>query len=86
MIKKIFKGVIVFFLLLFICFGILYFLKNEKIPVGNDSEKADILAYKMNAALNKKAWDSTNVISWTHKGSRGHEHEASGYCAGSADC
>ena len=68
MIKKIFKAIIIFFTLLFISLGILYFFNNEKLPVGSNLEKADILAYKMNAALNKNAWDSINIISWTHKG------------------
>lgn len=68
MIKNIFKAIIIFFTLLVISLGILYFFKNEKLPVGSNSEKADILAYKMNAALNKNAWDSINIISWTHKG------------------
>ena len=68
MLKKIFRGAIIFFLLIFISFGLIYFFKNEKLPVGNISEKADSLAYKMNKALNKNAWDSTNIISWTHKG------------------
>lgn len=49
-----------------------YFFLNEKLPVGENPAKADELAKKMQIALNKTAWDSTNVISWKYKG--GHEH------------
>lgn len=49
-----------------------YFFLNEKLPVGENPAKADEMAKKMQTALNKAAWDSTNVISWKYKG--GHEH------------
>lgn len=44
-----------------------YFILNEKLPTGENPAKADELAKKMMKALNKSAWDSTNVIAWTHK-------------------
>jgi hypothetical protein len=48
-----------------------YLVLNEKLPTGENPTKADELANKMLKALNKSAWDSTNVIAWTHKG--GHQ-------------
>lgn len=48
-----------------------YFILNEKLPIGENPAKADELANKMLKALNKSAWDSTNVVVWTHKG--GHQ-------------
>ena len=43
----------------------MYFAFNEKLPKGENSKKADELATKMLTALNKTAWDSTNVLAWT---------------------
>jgi hypothetical protein len=51
--------------------GIYAFL-NEKLPVGENPTKAEELANKMQNALNKAAWDSTNVITWQFKG--GHTY------------
>lgn len=48
-----------------------YFILNQKLPTGENPTKADELANKMLKALNKTAWDSTNVVAWTHKG--GHQ-------------
>lgn len=48
-----------------------YFILNEKLPTGENPAKADELANKMLKALNKTAWDSTNVVVWTFKG--GHQ-------------
>ena len=65
---KIIKGllyVIVAFVVLLVG---AYFVLNEKLPSGENAEKADVLANKMLTALNKSAWDSTNVVAWTHKG------------------
>ena len=45
-----------------------YFFFNEKLPAGENQAKADTLATKMQTALNKPAWDSTNVVSWSFKG------------------
>ena len=48
-----------------------YLVLNEKLPTGENPAKADELANKMLKALNKTAWDSTNVVAWTLKG--GHQ-------------
>lgn len=48
-----------------------YLVLNKKLPTGDNPAKADELANKMLNALKKPAWDSTNVVAWTHKG--GHQ-------------
>lgn len=64
---------IVFYIVAVIAFLLLgtYFFLNEKLPVGENSAKADEMAKKMQTALNKAAWDSTNMVSWNYKG--GHK-------------
>lgn len=69
MIKKIAKIFIIILVILTGAFGIIYFAKNEKLPKGDSPEKADEMANKMLVALNKPAWDSTNLVSWTFAGS-----------------
>ena len=49
------------FLLILTAWG---FMKHESKPVANPSATADQLAQKMMAAVNKPAWDTTNIISW----------------------
>ncbi|MFY7909311.1 MAG: hypothetical protein ACOVO2_07155 [Emticicia sp.] len=66
--KKVFLYIAVAILALVI---VGYLVLNEKLPTGENPTKADELANKMLKALNKSAWDSTNVVAWTHKG--GHQ-------------
>lgn len=49
-----------------------FVLLNEKRPQITESAEADQLAMKLLDAVNKQAWDSTNVITWQYKG--GHTH------------
>jgi hypothetical protein len=72
MLKKIGIILVVMFAILASTFGIIYLTQNEKLPVGDQPEKADQLAKKMLAALNKPAWDSTNIAAWTFAG--GHKY------------
>lgn len=65
---KIIKGFLYVIVAFVVLLGIAYFVLNEKLPSGDNAEKADILANKMLTALNKSAWDSTNVVGWTFKG------------------
>jgi len=65
---KIILGVVVFLTLpTLLFFGFLYFKYNEDLPVGTQSEQADILASKMLESLNYEAYKSTNYIEWTFK-------------------
>lgn len=72
MLKKISRIFVIILVILASVFGIIYFTQNEKLPVGDNPEKADQLANKMLSALNKPAWDSTNLVTFTFAG--GHKY------------
>jgi hypothetical protein len=48
--------------------GVLYFTLNKPLPQGESGQAAGALAERMLGAVNKTAWDSTNVVKWTFKG------------------
>ncbi len=48
--------------------AILYFIFNESRPDGVEGEKAEALAKKIEAAVDKAAWDTTQYIQWTFRG------------------
>jgi hypothetical protein len=66
--KKLFKIIGYVLLILIVLLTAAFFKYNEKRPVGIKSENAEALAQKMMQAVNKSAWDSTNIISWTSRG------------------
>ncbi len=67
MLKKILFSFIV---LLGIVLGFIWYM-NEPLPTGNEGLEAEELADSMLEALNKPAWDSLKVISWSFP--RGHD-------------
>jgi len=66
--KKFLKiiGVIIIGLLLFV--GVYYFANNESLPKGTKGKEAEELAQKMMNAINKKAFDTTEIIEWNFRG------------------
>lgn len=65
---KIIAGIGIFFTLptlLLYCF--LYYKYNEDLPVGEESEQADVLSKKMLNALNYDAYKATDYIEFTFK-------------------
>lgn len=66
--KKFFKIVGVFFAILAIGVTFYFFVSHEALPKGVSGEKADQLAHKMMAAMNKKAFDATEVLEWNFGG------------------
>jgi hypothetical protein len=64
---KILKYLFYFVAFIAIIFMGFYLVHNEKLPVGTNPAKADSLANKMMAKLNKPAWDSTAIIQWSFK-------------------
>lgn len=66
--KKILKWVGLILGLLISSIVILGFLLHEKKPEGTQSTDADALARKMMTAINKAAWDTTNIVQWTFRG------------------
>ena len=66
--KKLLKIVGGILALLIVAVGIYYFANNESLPGGVQGEKADALAQKMVAAMNKEAFDNTEVLEWSFRG------------------
>ncbi|MFD2568298.1 hypothetical protein [Pseudotenacibaculum haliotis] len=66
--KKLLKIVGGILALLIIAVGIYYFANNESLPEGVQGEKADALAQKMITAMNKEAFDNTEVLEWSFRG------------------
>ncbi|MFT4760948.1 MAG: hypothetical protein ACI9XO_002390 [Paraglaciecola sp.] len=66
--KKILKWLFILILLVIVAlvgFGI---YANESKPVGTPDAAADAMAQKMLAAVDKTAWDSTQIVQWTFRG------------------
>jgi len=66
--KKVFKILGIILALLLVVLVILYFIFNKPLPQGKKGPEAEALAQKMMKAVNKDAWDSTHVLSWTFRG------------------
>ncbi|MEJ6793209.1 MAG: hypothetical protein QNK89_10895 [Lacinutrix sp.] len=66
-IKTITVIVIFFTLPTLLLFGFIYFKYNEQLPIGKDTEQADIIANKMLDALNYDAYKATDYIEFTFK-------------------
>ena len=43
------------------------FAKNESLPSGTPGKEADELAKKMMSAINKSAFDSTEILKWSFR-------------------
>ena len=66
--KKIVKFLGIALLTMVLFFFIFYLIKNEKLPEGIASAEADQMAMDMMTVLNKAAWDTTTIVSWTFRG------------------
>jgi len=60
--KKFLKFTGVVLVLLIVAITIYYFLNNESLPEGTSGKEADELAQKMMKAMNKEAFDVTEII------------------------
>ena len=60
-------------LLLIVALFVFYMIKNESLPEGQPSAEADAMAERMLEAMNKPAWDSTRMVSWTFRGEHDFE-------------
>jgi hypothetical protein len=70
--KKILKYLCIALLALMLFFLGFYLVKNENLPTGTANTEADQLALSMLSSLNKTAWDSTEVVSWTFRGNHNY--------------
>ncbi len=73
--KKVFKGLGIVLLLLLVTIGIYYFSNNESLPQGTTGVKADSLALKMTTALNKEAFDKTEILEWSFRNQHHYKWE-----------
>jgi hypothetical protein len=62
--KKFFKWLFIGLASLLLILTIYGIMKHQSIPANFTSPQADALAQKMMTAINKTAWDTTNIISW----------------------
>ena len=70
-ILKILIGVIVFLTLpALLFFGVLYLKYNEDLPIGQEGEKADLLAHNMLKSLDYESYKETDYIEWSFRNSR----------------
>lgn len=66
--KKALKIIGIILAVLVVGFAIFYFATHEPEPEGHQASKADELAEKMMAAVDKTAWDSTRFVTWNFTG------------------
>lgn len=70
--KKIIKYLGIALLAMMLFFLGFYLINNKKLPEGVQSNEADQMALKMLESLNKTAWDTTEVVSWTFRGNHNY--------------
>ena len=63
--KKIIKRILIFLSILIAACIILFVANDESLPQGTLGKEADDLALKMLSAINKDAFDTTEIISGT---------------------
>ncbi|UAM96662.1 hypothetical protein K8354_09950 [Polaribacter litorisediminis] len=66
--KKFFKLLGILVLSLIVSGTVFYFVKNEALPEGKKGKEADALAIKMLNAINHEAFENTEVIEWSFRG------------------
>lgn len=66
--KKFFKFLGIFIVLIIAAITIYYFVNNESLPEGKKGAEAEILANKMLKAINFEAFKNTEILEWTFSG------------------
>jgi len=72
MLKKILKIILFLLIGLVLLAVIAYFILNKSLPKGTEGQAAENLAQKMLFAVDKAAWDTTHIISFTFRGEHHH--------------
>lgn len=70
--KKFLKFIGFFLLAIILLLVIGYLMVNKSLPEGTESSEAENLAQKMLFAVDKAAWDTTDVVSFTFRGEHNH--------------
>ena len=65
--KKTLKIIGTLIILLILSIGVYYVTTNEPLPEGAQGKEADELAEKMMSAINKRAFDSTEILTWSFR-------------------
>jgi len=71
--KKFLRVTAIVFLVLIVAIFTFYMVVNEKLPEGEASPQADMLAAEMLDAMNQAAWDTTDIVKWTFRGAHHYE-------------
>jgi len=66
--KKILKIIGVLITVAIVAIGIYYIANNEALPKGVQGKEAEELAEKMMSAINKRAFDSAEILEWSFRG------------------
>ena len=66
--KKIIERILIFLSILIAGCIILFVANDESLPQGTLGKEADDLALKMLSAINKDAFDTTEIIEWNFRG------------------
>jgi len=66
--KKILKVLAITFFVFITALVVMYLVTNESLPEGTQGKEADELALKMVTAMNKEAFDSSEIIEWGFRG------------------
>jgi len=59
-----------------------FLIVDEKLPEGEWSPEADLMAEQILTALNKEAWDRTSGVSWTFKGVHHYDWDMENHVVG----
>jgi len=66
--KKILKIIGVLIAIIIVATGIYYIANTEALPKGVQGKEAEELAEKMMSAINKRAFDSAEILEWSFRG------------------
>ena len=66
--KKILKIIGVLIAIIIVATGIYYIANTEALPKGVQGKEAEELAEKMMSAINKRAFDATEILEWSFRG------------------
>ena len=66
--KKILKIIGVLIAIIIVATGIYYITNTEALPKGVQGKEAEELAEKMMSAINKRAFDATEILEWSFRG------------------
>ena len=70
MAKKFLRFILVLLVGLFILMGSAIYYLDEDLPIGTSGSEADLLATKMEEAINKPGWNKLRWVSWTFPGDK----------------